>query len=96
MPEQTITWQSTVSNLQPGEAREVTLASSIEFTSQGTDSVVSLPPAVVAAEQILALRPATQTVRPGEAASYTLTLTNPTATAVTYSPVGSGRAESSR
>ena len=41
--------------------------------------------AVVAAEQILALDPATQTVRPGEAASYTLTLTNPTATAVTYS-----------
>ncbi len=82
-PAQTITWQTTVSNLQPGEARNVTLASSIEFTSQGASGMASLPPVVVAAEQILALDPATQTVRPGEAASYNLTLANPTATAVT-------------
>ena len=33
----------------------------------------------------MGLDPATQTVRPGEAASYTLTVRNPTATAVTYS-----------
>jgi uncharacterized membrane protein len=83
-PSQTITWQSTVSGLQPGEAREVTLGTTIDFTSQGTPGQVALPPTVVAAEQILALDPATQAVRPGEAAPYTLTLTNPTATDVTY------------
>ena len=38
----------------------------------------------MAAEQILALDPATRSVRPGETASYTLTVKNPTATAVTY------------
>jgi uncharacterized membrane protein len=81
----TITWRSTVSNLQPGEAREVTLGSTVDFTSQGTPGRITLPSEVVAVEQILALDPATRTVRPGEAASYTLTLKNPTATAVTYS-----------
>ena len=89
-PSQTITWQTTVTNLQPGESRAVTGASTIDFTSQGTDGQLSLPPQSVAAEQILALDPATQTVRPGAAATYTLTLSNPTATAVTYSLAAQG------
>ena len=38
----TLTWQSTVSNLAPGEATEVTLGASV--TSQGTPGTVTAPP----------------------------------------------------
>ena len=36
------------------------------------------------AEQVLSLEPASQTVRPGRAAGYTLTIANPTTLDVTY------------
>jgi uncharacterized membrane protein len=81
---QTVTWQSTVSNLQPGEAREVTLGATIDFTFQGAPGQLTLPPTFVTSQQILAIDPPTQTVRPGEAAPYTLTVKNPTDSAVTY------------
>jgi uncharacterized membrane protein len=80
----TLTWQSTVSNLQPGEARAVTGDTSVAFVSQGTPGTVSLPPAVVSSAQVLGLTPASQTVAPAAAASYDLSLQNPTSSTVTY------------
>jgi uncharacterized membrane protein len=80
----TITWQSTVDGIRPGEARDVALDATIDFVSQGTAGRVTLPPEVVVGEQILALDPAARTARPGEPAVYRLTLSNPTATAVSY------------
>ncbi len=79
-----ITWQSTISNLQPGETRAVTLDSTVDFTSQGADGALTLPPQNVLAKQILSLAPAANTARPGETAAYTLTIVNPTQSPVTY------------
>ena len=83
-PNQTFTWQTMVTALQPGEARPVTLATTVDFTSQNTPGEVTAPAQDVFAQQILSLDPATQTVQPGAAAAYTLTIANPTAIAVTY------------
>ncbi|MDG3004921.1 Ig-like domain repeat protein [Paludisphaera mucosa] len=80
----TITWRTTTGDLRPGEARAVTGATTIDFTSQATPGRLSLAPLVVAAGQILALDPAAQTTRPGESASYTVRVSNPTAAALTY------------
>ncbi len=87
---QIFTWQSTVTNLQPGESRALTLGSSINFTSQGTPGLISLSATNVAAKQVLSLAPATQTVRPGEQTSYTLSIANPTASDVTYTLTAQG------
>ncbi len=83
-PTSSITWQSTISNLQPGETRAVTLDSTVDFTSQGADGALTLPPQNVLAKQILSLAPAANTARPGETAAYTLTIVNPTQSPVTY------------
>lgn len=80
----TFTWQSRVTGLQPGESRAVTLDGTVDFFSQGMEGQVSLPPQDVFAEQILALAPASQVVQPGAAASYTITIANPTTVPVTY------------
>src|SRR5262249_45976333 len=39
----TITWQSTVSGLQPGEGRTVATQGGVTFTSQGTPGTIALP-----------------------------------------------------
>jgi uncharacterized membrane protein len=75
------TWQSTVSNLQPGEVRDVTLGTTVNFTSQGTPGTLTLPPTVVTGAQTagvqLGLSPQSQTVAPASLASYMVTVTNP-------------------
>jgi large repetitive protein len=81
---QTFTWQSTVNNLQPGETRGVTLGTTVDFFVQGKPGQLTLPPTAVASQQILSIAPPSQTVRPGEAAPYTLTVKNPTGSSVTY------------
>lgn len=81
---QTVTWKSNINNLQPGEAREVTLDTTIDFTFQGVPGQITLPPTVVTSQHILTIDPPTQTVRPGETAPYSLTVKNPTSIQVTY------------
>src|SRR5262249_50129058 len=46
--------------------------------------LIPLPPQQVAGTQIIGLSPATQTVAPAATASYSVTLLNPTSSAVTY------------
>jgi large repetitive protein len=82
---QDFTWQSDVTDLQPGEAREIVLSSILDFVQgDGASGQLTLPPQTVVVEHILALFPAEQTVRPGEKAAYVVTVKNPTATTVTY------------
>jgi uncharacterized membrane protein/transglutaminase-like putative cysteine protease len=81
---ETITWQTSLTGLQPGEARAVTLGGTVDFTAGGTAASFALPPTSVATAQVLRLTPASQTTAPGAVAPYTLTLQNPTATSVTY------------
>jgi transglutaminase-like putative cysteine protease/uncharacterized membrane protein len=83
-PTRTLTWDSALTGLRPGESRKVTLDTTVAFTALGTPGQVALPAQEVAAEQILSLDPATRTVRPGSPAAFTLTIANPTGTAVTY------------
>jgi uncharacterized membrane protein len=80
----TLTWQSTVSNLQPGEVRDVTLGATVTFTSQGTPGTFTLPPTAVTAAEILSLNPASQTVQPGAPADYVLNVTNPSTGDATF------------
>jgi uncharacterized membrane protein len=80
----TITWDSVVTQLQPGEKREVTLTSSVHFTSSGSPGEILLPAQSVYAEQILGITPASQTVQPGEAVEYMLSIHNPSSLPVTY------------
>jgi len=84
-PAADLTWQTSVANLQPGQARQVTLGTTVDFVSQSMPGQVTLPPQSVLAEQILALEPASRTVQPGQAASFQLTVSNPAAAGVTYS-----------
>ena len=80
----TFTWNSTVSNIQPGQTQPVTLGTTIDFTSAGTPGTVTLPPTDVTSQHIIGLTPAAQTEAPGAAAVYDITLTNPTGGQVSY------------
>ncbi len=73
----TFTWQSTVSNLLPGEARQVTLGGTVDFVSQGTAGTFSLPPTAVASVHFIQLDPASETVAPGETTTFQITVKNP-------------------
>ncbi len=81
---ETISWQSAVTGLQPGQSLPITQEASVQFTSSGTLGTLTLPDTSVAGDQIIGLAPATQTVAPAAPADYTVTLSNPTASAVTY------------
>jgi len=79
-----LNWQVQLDGLQPGEARDAALGAAVDFTAWGSAGSIDLPAASVAVEQIVALTPDSRTMRPGEESLYTVTLMNPTATAVTY------------
>ena len=82
---QAITWQEAVTGVQPGQALAVAQGGSVQFVSQGTSGTLGLPAQAVTGDQIIGMTPATQTVAPAAPASYTVTLSNPTGGAVTYS-----------
>jgi uncharacterized membrane protein len=73
----TFTWKSTVSNLLPGEARDVTQGGTVEFVNQGTTGALTLPPTAVSGVHFIQMDPASQTVRPGETVTFHITLDNP-------------------
>lgn len=80
-----ITWESTVQDLAPGDVRPVALGGRVEFVlptlGQG---VIALNPVSVSGEHILGLAPASVLIDVGQSANYTLTVKNPTASAVHY------------
>jgi hypothetical protein len=80
----TITWQTTVTGLQSGQTRTIAIDPSVTFTALGTTDDIDLPPLPVVGEQILGLDPGSRSARPGEAASFTLHVSNPTNAPVTY------------
>jgi uncharacterized membrane protein len=80
----TFSWQSSLANLQPGEARAVAGAATVSFTDQGTPGTIPLAPAVVSSAEILGLSPAAQMVAPAAPATYDVSLQNPTGSSVTY------------
>ncbi|HEY2784103.1 MAG TPA: transglutaminase domain-containing protein [Fimbriiglobus sp.] len=80
----TITWQETVTDLQPGHSRTVTTDGGVSFVSQGSNGQVALADQVVTGAQILGLTPPTQTIAPGAIAQFTVNLSNPTSSPVVY------------
>ena len=78
------TWQMDVADLQPGEAREVAVGGAVDFTAWGTEFSIALQPLRAGGEQILALEPGAQTVRPGEPVDFAVIVKNPSANPVTY------------
>ena len=81
---QTITWQSDVTGLQPGQSLTVDQGATVQFTDQGTPGTLTLPAQFVTGQQIIGLSPPTQAVAPAAPATYDVTLLNPTNSQVTY------------
>jgi uncharacterized membrane protein/transglutaminase-like putative cysteine protease len=81
---QTITWQSNVAGLQPGQSLAVVQGATVDFISLGTPGSLTLPAQFVTGEEIIGISPPTQTVAPAVPAPYDVTLLNPTANSVTY------------
>jgi uncharacterized membrane protein len=79
-----VTWQSAVSNLNPGQVVPVTQVATINFVSQGTPGTVTLSGTAVTGVPILAVIPGSETVQPGGTVTYEVQLTNPTASSITY------------
>lgn len=78
------TWQSTVTNLAPGEVRVVTHGAEID-----SELTLTLPEttarALPAARLTLGLTPPVQTLQPGAATDFIVTVNNPNSTAGTFS-----------
>ncbi len=79
----------TVANMNPGEVRQISTGTTVSATyssstGQQLTTTVALAPLTVASEHIISLAPGTETTDLGTQATYTVQLTNPTSTAVTY------------
>ncbi len=81
---QTITFQEAVTGIAAGQSKTVVEGATVSFVNQGTPGTLTIPAQSVYGDEIIGLTPTTQTVAPGGQASYTVNLTNPTSSAVTY------------
>ena len=80
-----LTWETAITDLRQGEVREIVQHVMIDFTlPTGDTGQLELPPLMVVGQQILLLAPNSQTVQPGEPATYTVTLKNPLANEVAF------------
>jgi uncharacterized membrane protein len=79
----------TVTNIAPGEVRQISTGSSVvatTFAPDGTPIQTTLPfgPLVVAADHIISLAPPAQSVEHAGTSTFMVTLTNPLSTSETY------------
>ncbi len=79
-----VAYQSRLPDMQPGEVRQVSNSTRVDYETLGGRGMVTLPPLYVAASHILALTPLTNTANPGGLARYQLDLLNPGLTTETY------------
>ena len=86
-----ITWQGQVTNMKPGEVRAVADGGAVTYTlpSIGSGSM-ALNQVNVSTGQTMAISPGTQNAALGHPATYTITITNPTASPVNYALSVSG------
>jgi uncharacterized membrane protein len=87
----------TVANMDPGEVRQISTGTNVSTTyatatGQQLTASIALAPLTVADQHIISLTPGTETADLGSSASFTVQLTNPYSTDVTYdlSTVGLG------
>ena len=86
----TITWTSNVTGISPADVLPVALGGTVNFTVTAGSGSITLPQVNINSGQIIGLNPGTQTVAPGQLASYTLIVNNPTSAAVTYNLAATG------
>ena len=80
-----ITWQGAVSGMRPGEIRGVALGGEVDYTLPSIGAgKLTLGAVNVSAGQSMAVTPALQGAELGATVSYTITISNPSATAVNY------------
>jgi len=81
----TITWNETVTGIVPSVPRQVITGGTVTYTlpTLGTGQI-PLPAVSVLADQIISMNPSDLTTQPIVAASYPVTLKNPTAVSRTY------------
>ncbi|MBE2197677.1 MAG: tandem-95 repeat protein [Anaerolinea sp.] len=68
--------QILTSALQPGEVRQLSTGTVINYTRNNNATVLLIPPLYVTAPHIISITPELQVVSPGDTAVYTVTLTN--------------------
>lgn len=73
-----ITWDSQVTNIKPGETRNATLNTYVEYDYLSGPTQIVLPPQEVVGKQILTLSPNSYTVAPGQPAFFLALIDNPT------------------
>lgn len=83
--DETLTWSMAATGLAPAEARTMTLASRVGFTTSD-DSVgeVVLPGTALVAEQTIGITPTARQINPGETAHFILHIDNPAGRSVDY------------
>jgi uncharacterized membrane protein len=84
-PVNTISFNSELAGMQPGETRQINQGTEISYRLPSGWNYLTLPPLYVTAARILDIVPAEQLVGVGSTAVYTLTLLNPGLTADLYS-----------
>lgn len=83
-PEVTSTFQTRLTNLQPGEIREINQGSKIVYSLPSGSNQLSLPSQFVSGMHIASLSPYSKTIGVGNATNFKLWLSNPGDTTDTY------------
>jgi hypothetical protein len=87
-----ITLDSAVTGLLPGELRQIASGAVVTYTLPTGRNVLILPPLYVEAARLIRMGQESATVSAGETAVFTATLTNPGAGAETYTLAAAGPA----
>lgn len=73
---QNFTFDAQLQGMQPGEVRQISNGTTVNFTSVAGQGTVELPELFVSAKHILSLDPPTRSVQAGSTATFTVTLEN--------------------
>ena len=77
-------YEAVLPDMQPGEIRQVTNGTIVDYVYEGGSGQVALPPVVVQAGHLIEIAPSEQTTLPGGRVQYDIALTNWADTADTY------------
>lgn len=73
---QTFSFSAQLQNMQPGEVRQISNGTTVNFATIDDSGVLELPPLFVSARHILSIDPTSRPAEPGDVAEFTLTLEN--------------------
>jgi hypothetical protein len=86
----TRTFETALTDLQPGEARMVAAGTAVSYTLPSGVNALTLPPLYVSVPHIISLAPEAQTVGAGGVVTFAVGLSNPAAAGDTYDLAVSG------